>query len=89
MPTDDLTTGSFPQTAPVDRSAAGISYQHYQVDALARGTNNGVGTRVAPSPDSLFSHPLSEGQFGGGTNAKMSMGSFTHVPPPPAPQGGV
>ena len=32
-----LTTSSFPEQSPVDRSAAGLSYQDYQTTSAAQG----------------------------------------------------
>jgi hypothetical protein len=71
-----ITPGEFPQSGPVDRSAAGLSYQRYQIGANARGAALGQGRRVAPEASQLFSSPpISGGQFGGG-HAK-SMASFS------------
>ena len=62
-----------------DRSASGLAYQRYSVDASATGQQLGHGLRVAPSPGALFSNPpqpgrnLSGGQFGAANNAKASM----------------
>lgn len=73
------TAGAFPQSQPVDRSAFGLSIQHQQIDALARGSNLGIGQRVTPTADSLFSNPpMSGGQFGQG-HAK-SIATFNGQP---------
>ena len=67
--------GNAPQSGgtPTDRSASALQYQHYQLDTMAKGIN-GVGFRVAPDPNSLFSNPpVSKSQFGGGSNAREPM----------------
>lgn len=60
-----LSGGAFPNSQPADRSATGLSYQSYSMNTKARGTN-GTGQRVAPDPGSMFSPPMSGGQFGDG-----------------------
>ena len=70
-----LSAGAFPQGSPIDRSAAGLQYQRYQIGVNARGAALGIGRRTAPEPSQLFSHPVSAGQFGNG-HAK-SMASFS------------
>lgn len=77
MDNTTVTPGQFPQTGPVDRSAAGLQYQRYQIGVNARGAALGQGRRVAPEASQLFSSPppISGGQFGGG-HAK-SMASFS------------
>jgi hypothetical protein len=57
-----------------DSSNSGLQYQHYSVNTNATGWRLGKGARVAPSPDELFSHPISSAQFGGGGNARAPMG---------------
>jgi hypothetical protein len=61
----------FQGTAPIDRSASGLNYQKYQMETTARGVN-GVARRTTVEPSTLFSHPMSSGQFGGGNNAKAA-----------------
>ena len=62
-----LSGGAFPNSQPADRSATGLSYQSYAMNARARGIGvNGQGQRVAPDPNSSFSPPMSGGQFGDG-----------------------
>lgn len=64
-----------PQEGAVDRSASGLQYQAYQIGLNARGSALGLGRRVAPDPNVLFSNPpMSGAQFGGG-HAK-SVASF-------------
>ena len=68
-----LTPGEFPSQAGVDRSAAGLQYQSYQMGLTARGAALGTGRRVAPDPSVQFSHPpLSGGQFAGGHAKSMA-----------------
>jgi hypothetical protein len=76
---------AFPTQQPVDRSAFGLQIQHQQVDALARGSNLGIGQRVTPNPASLFSQPpMSHAQFMGGPNPKATFGQ-TALPVPGGP----
>ena len=59
-----LTTGNLDQGGPIDRTAAGIQYQHYQLGLKATGAALGIGRRSVPDPAAQFS--LSGGQFSGG-----------------------
>lgn len=69
---NNITPGAFPQTGPVDRTAAGLQYQRYQIGVNARGAALGQGRRVAPEASQLFSSPpISGGQFGGGHAKSM------------------
>lgn len=79
MMNDNNSGGAFPQSQPVDRSASGLQYQSYQLSARARGAALGQGLRVAPTPNDLFTKPLSGGQFGSG-HAKSTVGDFTSPP---------
>ncbi len=77
-----LSSGSFPQQAPIDRSAFGLSIQRDQLAAQARGSALGHGRRTVPDASSLFSGPppgssMSQAQFGGGGSAKAT---FTQTP---------
>lgn len=69
-----LTTSSFPEQSPVDRSAAGLSYQDYQTTSVAQGQAMGRGRRVAPNPSAMFSSPpaISGGQFAGSHAKSMA-----------------
>lgn len=68
-----LSTGSV-QTGQVDRSAAGLSYQKYQMGLTATGAALGMGRRVAPDPSAQFRNPpVSRSQFGSGGNARESL----------------
>lgn len=66
-----LTTGQVSQS-PVDTTAAGIEYQHYQLQQRATGRWLGVGSRTVPNPSSQFS--MSAAQFGNSGNAKSTVG---------------
>jgi hypothetical protein len=56
----------------VDRSAAGIQFQHFQLGLIARGASLGIGRRTVPDPAGQFS--MSNAQFGGGRGAKSLYG---------------
>lgn len=75
-----LSAGAFPQGTPVDRSAAGLQYQRYQIGVNARGAALGIGRRVAPEPNQLFSNPISGGQFGSGHAKSMARFSGDEEP---------
>ena len=72
-------SAAFGNQAGPDRSASGLAYQRYSVDASATGQQLGHGLRTTPSADALFSNPptpgrnLSGGQFGSGGNAKANL----------------
>ena len=68
-----LTPAEFPSTAAVDRSAAGLQYQSYQMDLTASGAALGVARRSTPNASAQFSNPpVSGGQFGGGHAKSMA-----------------
>jgi hypothetical protein len=70
-----LSAGSVKAGEAVDRTAAGLSFQKYQMGLTATGAALGLGRRVAPDPSAQFSHPpVSNAQFGSGSNARATMG---------------
>lgn len=70
-----ITAAKFPAEEQIDRSAAGLQYQRYQMGLTARGAALGVGRRVAPHPSQQFSSPaLSGAQFGGAGSARATIG---------------
>jgi hypothetical protein len=70
-----ITTAGFPSEEPIDRSAAGLQFQRYQLGLKATGAALGVGRRSVPDPNSQFRNPpMSSAQFGGGSNARQSVG---------------
>lgn len=68
-----VTAGNVPNPGEVDRSAAGLQYQSFEMGLKAKGAALGMGRRVATDPNSQFSHPLSDSQFRGGSNARASV----------------
>ena len=77
--TAGLSAATFPGQDAIDRSAAGLSYQSYQLSTRATGAALGRGRRVVPDPSAQFSSPpISGGQFGQG-HAK-STAQFTSGP---------
>lgn len=72
-----LTAGTVAGEGDIDRSAAGLQYQSYQMGLTARGAMLGVGRRSATDPSAQFSNPpISGGQFGSG-HAKSMVGTAT------------
>lgn len=62
-----LNAGGFQSSAPIDRSASGLQYQTYQMGLNAKGAALGMGRRVAPEANQMFSNPpISGGQFAEG-----------------------
>jgi hypothetical protein len=67
-----ITSGELPKNDLVDRSAAGIQFQHFQLEQKATGALLGIGRRTVPNPQAQFS--MSGSQFGGG-HAKSLYGN--------------
>lgn len=68
-----ITAGEMPGGGAVDRSAAGLQFQHYQMGLTATGAMLGKGRRSVPDPSAQFS--MSGAQFGGGGSAKATFSS--------------
>lgn len=69
-----LSAGSIQPGESVDRSASGLQYQRYNMSLTATGAQLGQGRRSVPPADAQFRNPpVSNAQFGEGSNARESM----------------
>lgn len=70
-----LSSGTFQESQPADRSASGLQFQKYQLDTTTTGVN-GIARRAAPDYNVLFANRNMSGAQNGEGHAR-STASFS------------